>query len=86
MRINLTWVACVLAAAGTARAQTATESVILSFANFPRGANPTHRCSPGRAALFTEPLPLPVGPASKRVKHCITACGGQLKDDAVYAG
>jgi hypothetical protein len=40
MRINLTWVACVLAAAGTARAQTATESVILSFANFPRGANP----------------------------------------------
>jgi len=40
MRINLTWIACVLAAAGTARAQTAAESVILSFANFPRGANP----------------------------------------------
>jgi uncharacterized repeat protein (TIGR03803 family) len=40
MRINLTWIACVLAAAGPVRAQTATESVILSFANFPHGANP----------------------------------------------
>lgn len=39
-RAALVWAACALATAGATQAQTATESVILSFANFPRGANP----------------------------------------------
>jgi uncharacterized repeat protein (TIGR03803 family) len=38
--IGLVWLAWALAATGVAYAQTATEKVILSFGNFPHGANP----------------------------------------------
>jgi len=37
---RLVWLACTLAAIGAARAQTATETVIHTFGNFPQGANP----------------------------------------------
>src|ERR1019366_2241805 len=39
-RTGLVWLACALAAMGTAPAQTATETVIHGFANFPQGASP----------------------------------------------
>ena len=39
-RTGLVWLACALAAMVTAPAQTATETVIHSFANFPHGASP----------------------------------------------